>query len=176
MCAVATSNSATSLIPILHEFVHGVVQNIWIVPVADGEPRKVGEGHSATVSPNGDLVAYILKRQIWLANLDGGEKPQQLIHTRGESSSLRWSPDGRYLAFVSNRGDHSLIGVYAMASKKLNYMLASTNYDSAPAWSPDSQRIAFLRIPSSKQTLMFEAKRTAEPWSIVVANPDTGRP
>ncbi|MGA2078567.1 MAG: prolyl oligopeptidase family serine peptidase [Terriglobia bacterium] len=155
-------------------FVQGMVQDIWIVPLSGGEPRKVGEGHSPAVSPKGDLVAYIFKGQIWLANLDGGEEAQQLIHSRGESSSLRWSPDGRYLAFVSKRGDHSLIGVYAMASQKLSYMQPSTNYDSAPVWSPDSQTIAFLRIPSSKETQMFEPKRTGEPWSILVAQADTG--
>ena len=156
-------------------FVQGGVQDVWIAPLSGGEPRKIGEGHSPTVSPKGDVVAYIFKGQIWLAKLDGGEEPEQLIHSRGESSSLRWSPDGRCLAFVSRRGDHSLIGVYAMGSKKLSYMQASTNYDSGPAWSPDSQSIAFLRTPSSKETQMFEAKRTGEPWSILVAQADTGK-
>jgi dipeptidyl aminopeptidase/acylaminoacyl peptidase len=156
-------------------FVQGVVQDIWIVALSGGEPKKIGEGHSPAVSPKGDVVAYVYKSQVWLAKLDGREEPEQLIHSRGESSSLRWSPDGRCIGFVSKRGDHSLIGVYALESKKLSYMQPSTNYDSAPAWSPDSQSIAFLRIPSSKDTQMFEAKRIGEPWSILVAQADTGR-
>jgi dipeptidyl aminopeptidase/acylaminoacyl peptidase len=155
-------------------FVQGVVQEIWIAPLSGGEPRKIGEGHSPAISPKGDVVAYIFKSQIWLAKLDGGEAPEQLIHSRGETSSLRWSPDGLYLAFVSRRSDHSLIGAYALASKKLSYMQPSTNYDSGPAWSPDSQSIAFLRIPSTKDAQMFEAKRTGEPWSILIAQVDTG--
>ena len=85
-------------------FVQGVVQDVWIAPLSGSEPRKIGEGHSPAVSPKGDVVAYIFKGQIWLAKLDSGEEPEQLIHSRGESSSLRWSPHGRYLAFVSRRG------------------------------------------------------------------------
>ncbi|MGB9401993.1 MAG: prolyl oligopeptidase family serine peptidase, partial [Candidatus Acidiferrales bacterium] len=156
-------------------FAQGVEQDVWVISFSGGEPKKIGEGHSPAVSPKGNAFAYVLKGQVWLGKPDGSETPEQLIHPMGESSSLRWSPDGRCLAFVSRRGDHSFIGVYAMGPKTLSYMQPSTNYDSGPAWSPDSQSIAFLRIPSSKETQMFEAKRTGEPWSILVAQADTGK-
>lgn len=152
----------------------GAEQDVWIVPVSGGEPKKLGEGHSPEVSPKGDSVAYVLKGQIWLAKLNSSEKPQQLIHTRGEASSLRWSPDGSYLAFVSHRGDHAFIGIYSVTAKSISYPDPSTDRDGEPVWSPDGRYIAFLRIPSSKDDLLFKPKRAGTPWSIHVIDVASG--
>jgi RHS repeat-associated protein len=125
-----------------------------------------------------------------VAKLDGSEKPQQLVHTRGECSALRWSPDASFLAFVSDRENHAFIGVYSFKSKTLSYPDASTDKDAEPVWSLDSHRLAFLRIPYSKDDLffmpmvsntvdwgsaLFMPMRTGPPWSIRVIDVDTGR-
>jgi dipeptidyl aminopeptidase/acylaminoacyl peptidase len=153
----------------------GVEQDVWVVPVGGGEPRKIGEGHSPAVSPKGDLVAYVFKGEIWLARIDGTGKPEQLIHELGENDSLRWSPDGQSIAFVSARGDHGFIGVYSLATKTVNYLDPSTDHDREPVWSPDGSTIAFLRIPSSKSELIFAPKRAGPPWSIRLADVATGK-
>jgi len=155
------------------KIVEGVEQNVWVCSLK-GEPRKIGEGHSPAVSPEGNRVAYRFKDQIWLAKLDGSEKPQQLIHARGENGTLRWSPDGNFLGFVSGRGDHAFIGIYSFPSKTINYPDASTDKDSEPVWSPDSQKVALVRTPSSKDDLLFKPRRTGMPWSIRVIDVGTG--
>lgn len=152
----------------------GVEQDVWIVSLTGGDPRKLGEGHSPAVSPKGNAVAYVSKGQIWLARLGGDDKPAQLTHTRGDVNSLRWSPDGSFLAFVSDRGDHSFIGLYSLASKAITYPDASTDHDSEPVWSPDGHRLAFLRIPQSKEDLLFKPKRTGTPWSIRLVDVSAG--
>jgi dipeptidyl aminopeptidase/acylaminoacyl peptidase len=146
----------------------GVEQDVWVVPASGGEARKIGEGHSPAISPKGDSVAYVLKGQVWLAKLTGKDKPEQLIHSRGESNSLRWSPDGRFLAFVSDHGDHSFVGLFSMDTKTLSYIDPSTDRDGEPVWSPDGKSLAFLRIPSSKDNLIFGPRRTGASWSIHV--------
>ncbi len=156
------------------QITQGVEQDVWIVSLKGGEPRKIGEGHSPAVSPRGDVVAYVLKGQVWIAKLAGNEKPEQLIHSRGESSMLRWSPDGKYLALASGRGDHNFIGVYRFETKSLHYLDPSTDKDGEPVWSSDSKRIAFLRIPTSKEDRLFEPKRRGAPWSIHIFTTDTG--
>ena len=153
----------------------GVEQDVMVVPLSGGEPRKIGEGHSPKASPKGDSVAYVFKGEIWLAKLDGSAKPEPLIHELGENDSLRWSPDGQSIAFVSSRGDHSLIGVYTLGSKKVNYLDPSTDHDRDPAWSPDGTQIAFLRIPSTKDDLVFAPKRVGPPWSIRIAEVSSGK-
>ena len=157
------------------KIVDGAEQDVWFVPLRGAEPRKVGEGHSPAVSPKGDSIAYVLKGQIWLAKLNSSDKPQQLLHTRGEASSLHWSPDASNLAFVSHRGDHAFIGIYSFAAKTVSYPDPSTDKDAEPVWSPDGRSIAFLRIPSSKDDLLFKPRRTGAPWSIRIIDVTAGQ-
>jgi len=153
----------------------GVEQDIWAVSLSGGAPKKLAEGHSPAVSPTGNSVAYIFKSQVWIAKLEGSDKPEQLIHASGGASELRWSPDGSKLAFVSHRGDHSFVGIYDFAAKTLIYLDPSVDSDAEPAWSPDSRRIVFLRIAVAKSRMPFTPERDGEPWSIRIADAATGK-
>jgi dipeptidyl aminopeptidase/acylaminoacyl peptidase len=155
-------------------FPQGVEQDVWVVAVAGGPPRKLGPGHSPAISPRGDDVAFIYKEQIWLVKLSGNEKPAQLIHAKGNAEGLRWSPDGSKLAFVSARGDHSFIGVYDFAQKSLLYLDPSVDRDLEPVWSPEGKQIAYLRFPATSGAEGFASRREGAPWSIRVADVATG--
>jgi Tol biopolymer transport system component len=98
-----------------------------------------------------------------------GAKAEPLFKTRGAVGSLRFSPDGRQLAFVCERGDHSFVGVYTFAQQTLRWIDASFSYDVEPRWSPDGTRIAFLRIPWTRDEVGIVSHRTGYPWSIRVA-------
>jgi dipeptidyl aminopeptidase/acylaminoacyl peptidase len=152
----------------------GVEQSIWLVSLSDGAIRKIADGNSPAPSPAGDRIAFLRSRQIWSVGLDPADKPAQLIQSRGRSADLEWSPNGRKIVFSSQRGDHAFIGVYDATSKELKYLDPSVDLDLSPVWSPDSKQVAFVRIPSGAPPL-FGARRAAEqPWSIRVADADTG--
>ncbi|MEZ5355328.1 MAG: serine hydrolase [Bryobacteraceae bacterium] len=153
----------------------GAEQEIWSVQLAGGAPKKLGEGGGAAISPKDGRVAFLQKGQIWIAPLDGSAKAEQLAKTRGKAQKLRWSPDGARLAFVSDRGDHSFIGVYDPAAKTVRYLDPGLAKDGEPAWSPDGQQIAFLRIPASTDSTLFGPRRTGDPWSIRIADPSSGK-
>jgi len=155
-------------------FPQGAEQDVWVVALAGGPPRKLGEGHSPVVSPQGDEVAYVYKDQVWLAKLNGTDKPAQLLHARGKAERLRWSPDGSQLALVSAREDHSFIGVYDFAQKSLRYLDPSVDRDLEPVWAPEGKQIAFLRLPAAPEPQLFGPKRAGPPWSIRVADVATG--
>jgi len=155
--------------------VKGVTQQIWVVPVAGGEPRLIGDGHLPAVSPDGKTLAFVRDKEIWTARLDApDDKPAQLLVTRGDASQLNWSPDGKKLAFKSDRDDHSFIAVFDFEKRAVVFLDPSTDEDQSPAWSPDSTRVAFVRVPT--QTDYYDAfpQRTGEPWSIHVADAETG--
>jgi dipeptidyl aminopeptidase/acylaminoacyl peptidase len=157
-------------------FPKGAQQQVWAVSMKGGEPRLLAEGHSPAVSPDGKMVAYVLKGQLWGLHLDDAKaRPEQLLQTRGSVDGLRWSPDGSRLAFVSDRGEHSFIAVYTVASGAVTYLDPSTDADSSPVWSPDSTRLAFLRIPPDKEADLFGPHRRSFPWSIRVVEAATGK-
>jgi dipeptidyl aminopeptidase/acylaminoacyl peptidase len=147
-------------------------QQILAVSASGGEPRVLGEGHSPAVSPKGDLVAYISKDQVWLVHLRGAGKPELLIRERGNSSSLRWSPDGSHLAFASQRGDHAFIGVYGIADKSVLWLAPSVDRDANPAWSPDGKQIAFIRVQAGARA---GRARAGIPWAIWIADATSGK-
>src|SRR2546423_7755381 len=65
-----------------HSLVAGVEQGVWVVPVAGGNPRRIGEGRAPAVSPKGDRVALVRRGQIWWTSLAGTGTAEQLIHAR----------------------------------------------------------------------------------------------
>lgn len=152
----------------------GARQAIWMAPVSGSGPEEIGNGHSPALSPDGAFAAWVASGQIWLKALAGSGAAQQ-IHARGSANELAWSHDGSRLAFTSDRGDHNLIGIYNTREKSLTYIDPSADRDRDPVWSPDSNQIAFIRIPASHEASSWGSKAAGEPWSIRVADPRTGK-
>jgi hypothetical protein len=151
---------------------------IWSVTLADSasKPVQVAEGDSPALSSTGQL-AYVKDGQIWTTPLPGGSdvaaKPKRLFFDRGKDDTPLWSPDGTRLVFVSNRGDHSFVGVYTTSGQPLLYLGPSTNFDSDPIWSPDGASIAFMRQPSRGDAPENFLVQTPHPFGFWIADAAT---
>jgi dipeptidyl aminopeptidase/acylaminoacyl peptidase len=115
------------------------------------ELKSVGD---ARVSPDGAWVAYTVTTldrkednsdtDIYMVSSSGGA-PIQLTSSNKPENSPRWSPDGRYLAFLSSR-DGKKTQVYLL-DRRGGEAQAVTDYKtgaSAIAWSPDGSKLALL--------------------------------
>ena len=147
----------------------GAHQEIWIAAIP-GTSGKLGEGQSPVISPDGDTVAWTRNGQIWSADLRGPRIAIQRTQARGAATNPVWSPDSKQLAFVSDRGDHSVIGIYRFSDRSLRYVDAGADLDQAPVWSPDSSQLALIRVPGSRYAFAWGPKRSGQPWSIRIVN------
>jgi dipeptidyl aminopeptidase/acylaminoacyl peptidase len=147
---------------------------VWSISTTAGQPRLLGEGDTPVVAPKTGKVAFVRDHHIWIAPLDGSKPAEQAFFAKGSSESPSWSPDGRTLAFVSDRDDHSFIGLFSGTDRPIRYIEPSTSRDTTPAWSPDSASIAFVRQPGRGGVPRSALVAAPAPWAIWVADTSSG--
>ena len=147
---------------------------IWSVPFAGGEPKRIGKGEAPVISPDSRRIAFTRERQIWVAPIDGSAAAQRLFTARGDNEQPQWSPDGARLAFVSSRGDHAFVGVYADSATPILFVAPSTHRDGSPRWSPDGRRLVFVRRPGGGGAPDSVLVQRHNAWSLWVADASSG--
>ncbi len=131
-------------------------------------------------SPDGRHVLYTVQEpllteeksefinHLYLASLDDGE-PVQLTFGEHNNTSPKWSPDGRYIAFLSSRSGKANVHVMRAGGGEA---WALTRYDktdvSALKWSPGGERMAYLLAdpPTEEKENAQKAKDDAIQWDV----------
>jgi Tol biopolymer transport system component len=124
-------------------------------PIRVGDMYRVKNVNDPQLSPDGKWVAYTVTTtdsakdksdtDIWMTSWDGSQTIQVTSSPDGESSP-RWSPDGRYLAFISSRqagkgGQLWLLDRRGGEAKRVTELKTGIRqYE----WSPDSKRLALV--------------------------------
>ena len=104
-----------------------------------------------TWSPDGQRVAFYRFSEhgtaIYTVPALGGT--EQRLHTGSSGPGLGWSPDGKVLAFSEGQEDknRAWITLLSLADSAVHPLTSPSNqeYDSAPAFSPDGSKVAFIR-------------------------------
>jgi dipeptidyl aminopeptidase/acylaminoacyl peptidase len=128
-----------------------------------------------TISPDGRFVAYTLREtnwddnafetEIWIVAADS--QPRQLTRSKKSSTSPAWSPDGRRLAFISDRTDKRQLYVINPEGGEAEPLTTDAK-DSAPegvtaiAWAPDGKSIAFTAKDPKPEALKDRDKKYGE--------------
>lgn len=105
------------------------------------------------VSPDGRWIAYVetvvdkaantSDSDIWIAPADGGEA-RQLTRSPKHDRHPRWSPDGRWLVFESNRSGEFQAWILPLDGGEARQLTTLSTEASQPVWSPDGSHVAFV--------------------------------
>ncbi len=146
--------------------------------VVDLEQQKIaislGEITTATLSPKDHAVVWTNKGTVYSQGFEE-EKPRILFSVRGQVTSLNWAPDGRHIAFICQRKERTLLGLFSVGSARIQWVSPGFDRDATPCWSPDSRHLAFLRFQGPA---MDVARRLfshhADNFAIMLADFDNG--
>jgi Tol biopolymer transport system component len=102
-----------------------------------------GSGRTADSAQAGAKIAFVRSNELYVVGLDGSE-PRRLTHN-ARPVAPSWSPDGRMIAFGSDRDGNPEVYVMNADGNDQRDLTRDPTKDRAPAWSPDGRKIAFER-------------------------------
>ncbi|GFD67366.1 S9 family peptidase [Alteromonas sp. KUL106] len=112
------------------------------------------------VSPNGKYIAYVRRSNdimsdssranVWLASVDG-KSHRPLLSSKKSYYSIRWSPDGSRLAYLSNEEGKPQLYVRWMDTGQTALVTNVTASPNNITWSPDGKYIAFTMSVDAKE-------------------------
>ncbi len=135
----------------------GGLQNLWRMPATGGVPRPVegvsGEAYRPSVARRGDQLVYEQVNRldtIWQLHLKDERhplgSPTRLLAGRGVVWKPDFSPDGKKIAFESNRMGYGDIWVCDSNGSNCSQLTSLHGSAATARWSPDGRHIAFEAI------------------------------
>ena len=127
-------------------------QDIW----SPKESMKIKSISQTDISYDGKMVAYVVREpvmddekseylsQIWLTNVDSKENIQYTFNLKS-SSSPKFSPDGKNLAFLSSRSGRNQIWIISTSGGEARRLTEEEKGVRSIKWSPNGRKISFLK-------------------------------
>jgi Tol biopolymer transport system component len=104
--------------------------------------KQVKGVFAPALSPDGKRIAFVALNQLYLLEV-GQSVPKALTHDSFYKQGTAWSPDGRWLAYVSDKGGIENIYLLDVNSGEERQPAPSKSAQIFPAWSPDGKTMAF---------------------------------
>jgi len=125
-------------------------RDLFQLQTASDPQVRPGGGAVAYVRASGDIMNDRMNRSIWLVDVaTGAERP--IAAAAGQSTSPRWSPDGKRLAYVSSAdGEKPQLMVAWVDSGATARVAVLPEAPRHIAWSPDGTQLGFVMFKPGK--------------------------
>jgi TolB protein len=115
--------------------------NVFVMDAEGTSVRQLTSGGFHTQprwSPKGDSLVYTVRQSahdLWIVNVDGSN-PRRLTSGTGDSQGATWAPNGRHLAFQSNRNGRWQIFAMLADGSAQEPITRGPGEATSPSWSP----------------------------------------
>ena len=137
----------------------------WKMPAGGGEAVQITAkmSRTPTVSPDGTMVAYVYRDdegpwRLAVAPFDGGEPIRTFeLPVPYEPGAIRWTPDGRAIAFLNMRnGVSNIVAQPLDGGEPVPVTSFTTGRILGYAWSRDGKQLAFSRGTSGGDVVLIK--------------------
>jgi TolB protein len=156
--------------------------DIFVYSFIDGKQRMLvrhtGSQDYPNISADGNWITYMssvtttvagfgttITQQLWIASLRTG-RVEQLLTSGSRDTRPAWSPDGRTIAFSSDREGGPDIWAVEVGTRKLAKLTKGPGEKTDPRWSPDGKQLLYVSTASGRHGLELLDLETGQSKSL----------
>lgn len=117
------------------------------------------------LSPNGKEIAYVVRGEIFVTNVDG-RQTKRITNTPQQERMVEWSPDGRTLIYAGERNNGWDIFTTTIVRSEEPYFYASTLLKEQPIINTDAEEFQPKYSPDGKEIAYIENRNILKVYNI----------
>ena len=136
------------------------VQSVFMLDLANGSRRRLTSSQGSAFAPawspqgliafswspvaNAELYTLPASQFTLIDSHDTVPRPQRITDNMYTDTASTWSPDGQWIAFVSDRTGSSDVYLMRPDGSDLQPIRLTRDYEGDPSWAPDGQRLVII--------------------------------